>query len=134
MIFEKQEGNVMQDEPSIRIQKVSEVYHHALSELLLKDVQNPNLKGVTITQVIFTPDLRLAKIYFFVSGNKTATERALKGFIRSKGFIKKEMAERVHMKYSPDLRFYYDNSFEEKERIDTLFKKIGSTDDESQSD
>lgn len=116
----------MEQSPSIRIQQVSELYHHALSELVLHEIQDPNLRGITITHVTFTPDLKLAKVYFHTDGGESEQNRVLKGFVRSKNFIKKQMAQRVHLKYTPDLRFYYDNTFDEKRRIDELFQKIGT--------
>lgn len=122
----------MFQEPSVRIQQVSELYHNELSDLLVKDIQNPNLKRTIITQVLFTPDLRLAKVYFHIDGDEHMVDTALKGFVRSKGFIKKEMAKRVNLKYSPDIRFYYDNTFEERDRIERLFHEIGNDNGESE--
>lgn len=115
----------MNEEPSIRLQQVSEMYHHEISQMLIHDLQDPNLRGASVTQVVFTPDLKLAKIYFHITGGDAEIDRVLKGFVRSKGFIRRELSQRVSLKFAPDIKFYYDNTFDEKVRIDGLFQKIG---------
>lgn len=114
----------MNPEPSVRLQQVSEMYHHEISQMLIHDLQDPNLRGVSITQVLFTPDLKLAKIYFYREGGETEAQNILKGFVRSKGYLRRELSHRVQLKFVPELKFYYDNTFDEKLRIDNLFKQI----------
>jgi len=109
---------------SKRLQRVSEAYQHELSQILHLDVRNPSLAGVYITNVVFTPDLRLAKIYFNISGGRVREEEVLEGFARSKSYFRRELAQRVQLKYAPDLKFYFDESLEIKERMDELFKEI----------
>ena len=126
----------MNSEPSVRLQQVSEMFQHAISQMLIHDLNDPNLRGARITQIVFTPDLKLAKIYYYSEGGEDDAARILKGFVRSKNFIRKELGVRVPLKFSPELKFYYDNTFDEKLRIDTLFQQIEaeSKTDESQND
>lgn len=107
-----------------RIERLSEAYLKELSEILHHQVRDPCLSGVYITQVVFSPDLRLAKIYFNVSGGRVREQEVIKGFERSKGYLRRELANRVTIKYSPDIKFYFDDSFEVKNKIDQLFKEI----------
>ena len=122
------------DQQSVRLQQVSEMYHHAMSQMLLHDLQDPNLRGAQITQVVFTPYLKLAKIYFYIAGGENEADRVLKGFIRSKNFIRRGLSQTVQLKFAPDIKFYYDNTFDEKNRIDQLFHKLESQKNESQTD
>ena len=119
-----------------RVEQVADEYKRHLSALLLTDIEDPAIKGLTITQIIFTPDLKLAKVYYYVSeADESLRNDILKGFLRCKGFIKREMARRVLLKYQPDLRFYYDDSFDEKHHIDQLFDQIqGESHGDSQTD
>lgn len=107
-----------------RSERLSEAYLKELSDILHRQVRDPLLTGVTVTKVVFTPDLRLAKVYFNVSGKRVREREVIEGFERSKGFLKRELANRVQMKYSPDIKFYYDDSFEVKKQIDQLFQEI----------
>lgn len=122
------------NEPSVRLQQVSEMFHHEISQMLIHELQDPNLRGSRVTQVVFTPDLKLAKVYFYSEGGEVEAPKILKGFVRSKNFMRRELSQRVPLKFSPDLKFYYDNTFDEKLRIDSLFQQIESKTDESQSD
>lgn len=108
----------------LRIQKASETYRHELSRLLYFEIDNPHLTGITITKVLFTPDLKLAKIYFLCEGGRNREQETVRAFVRSKGFLRKELAARVNLKHAPDLKFFYDDTEEVKTSIDHLFKQI----------
>ena len=104
--------------------RVAEAYQKEITEVLHRDVRDPRLNGVSVTQVIFTPDLRLAKVYFTVSGGRVREKEVLDGFEHSKGFLRRELSQRVRIKFSPDLKFYFDDSVEVNNRMDELFRAI----------
>lgn len=104
--------------------RLSEAYLRELSAILLNRVHDPRLKGVYVTQVQFTPDLKLAKVYFNVSEGRIREAEILDGFEQCRGFIKKEISKEINIKNTPDLKFYYDNLEEEQNRIDQLFDQI----------
>lgn len=106
------------------MQRLCEAYMKELSQIILYNMRDPRLSGVYLTQVGFTPDLRLAKIYFNAAGGRVREAEILEGFESSKGFLRRELSDRVEMKFSPDLKFFYDESAEEKERIDRLFFEL----------
>ena len=107
-----------------RLNRVAEAYQHELSKLLHLETREPRLQGVWVTQVIFTPDLKLAKIYFNVNGGRVREDEVIAGFEHCKSFLRRELSQRVKMKYVPDLKFYFDESAEVNQRIDELFKEI----------
>jgi ribosome-binding factor A len=107
-----------------RLQRMCSAYEKELSELLLFHTRDPRLADVQVTRVVFAPDLRLAKIYFSVSGGRVREKEVIDGFEHSKGFLKKELATRVRTKFVPDLKFYFDGSQEEREKMDRLFYQI----------
>jgi ribosome-binding factor A len=114
----------MEKNDNKRLNRVSEAYQHELAQMLHLEVRDPRLAGVWITRVKFTPDLRLAKVYFNVDGGRVREEEVLYGFERSKGFLRHELAQRVQLKFAPELKFYYDESAEVGERLDELFRQI----------
>lgn len=107
-----------------RLERFAEAYQRELSDILRFHVRDPRLSGITITHVVFTPDLRLAKVYFDIAGGKARVREVIQGLIKSKGFLKRTLAERVEVKFAPDLKFYHDESSEVKEEIDDLFERI----------
>jgi ribosome-binding factor A len=78
----------------------------------------------TITGVQVSRDLRLAKIYFCTPGGENARQDALDGFERARGFVKRELAQRLTLRYMPDLQFYYDGSIDYGARIEQLLKAV----------
>ena len=101
-----------------------------LSDLILKGINDPRLAQATITGVAMTRDLRIAKIYFAAHGGEHDEAALAAGFESAKGFIKRELARELGLRYMPELKFYYDTSFDYGARIDRVLKRIRS-DDES---
>jgi ribosome-binding factor A len=89
-----------------RSQRVGDLILREISYLLLRKVKDPRIKGATITEVQMT--------------KKAAQE----GFESAKGFIRKDVGEKLNLRYVPDIRFKYDNSLEYGQEIDSLLNKI----------
>jgi len=119
--------------PFKRADRVSEQIQRALAELLVRQISDPRLAQAVISGVVMSPDLKLAKIYFSVAGGEAAREEALDGFASARGFLKRELAGRLGLRYMPDLRFYYDESFDYGARIDQLLAKLKPSDGSDQS-
>jgi ribosome-binding factor A len=112
--------------PYSRADRVSGLIQEILSNLLKKDIHDPRLKMVTITNVKMSRDLRLARIYFSIYGGKNKAEAAADGFESARGFIKRSLARRLGLRYMPDLTFFYDESFDYGTHIEELLKSITS--------
>ena len=110
--------------PYSRADRVSGLIQEVMSELLKKDIHDPRLKMVTITNVKMSRDLKLARIYFSIYGGHSKAEAAAKGFESARGFIKRSLARRLNLRYMPDLNFFYDDSFDYGTHIDELLKRI----------
>ncbi len=96
----------------------------ALSKLLLSDINDPRLEMAVITGVKMTRDLRMARIYFAISGGKVTKNEAVDGFKSALGYIKRTLAGQLGLRYMPELRFYYDESFDYFSKIDNVLKSI----------
>jgi ribosome-binding factor A len=107
---------------------VGEHIRRALSELLAKSIHDPRLDAVTISGVDVTADLKLATVHFTISGGDNAKARALKGFFSAKGFVKRELARSLGLRYMPELRFFYDASFDRGERIERIIHELKQND------
>ncbi len=107
-----------------REQRLSEAYLHELASMLVTELVDPALKGVYVTRVKFSRDLSLADIYFATVDGRAQEQAAKQAFLDSKGLIRRELAHRVNMKYTPDLRFFYDDTEELQQKIDNLIRKI----------
>jgi len=105
-----------------------------ISDLLLRRVKDPRIGFVTITGVELSPNLRYAKVFYSVVGAEEDQKRAGQGLESAGGFIKRELARRLQLKFMPDIEFHYDSSLEYGDRMERLFKELqgaGSEDRES---
>ncbi len=108
--------------PYTRAERISGKIQQVITELLNRKMQDPRVEMATISSVKMTPDLRVANIYVTVFGNQERIDNALIGFRNSKGFIKKSIAPKLGLKYMPDLKFFYDDSFDKAAQMDKLIK------------
>ncbi len=77
-----------------------------------------------------TPDLKLAKIYFSVLSPKQTIREIEIGLNRKKKVFRKYLGQSLRIKNTPELKFYYDNTIEESNRINELLAKIHSNKDD----
>lgn len=114
----------MNVKPFARADRVSGLIHEALSTLLQKSIHDPRLESVSITGIKISPDLKLAKVYFVISDHISTKEDALDGFKKAKGFIKYSLAQKLKLRYMPDLQFYYDDSIDYGFHMNSVLKKL----------
>ena len=110
--------------PFARSDRVGGQIQKILSEILLKKVKDPRLKNASITDVKLSRDLRIARVYFVISGNKKNIEEALEGFKSALGYVKRTVARQLGLRYMPDLKFFYDESFDYGSHIDNVLKAL----------
>jgi len=112
--------------PFARSDRVGGQIQKILSEILLKKVKDPRLKNASITDVKLSRDLRIARIYFVISGNKKNIEAVLEGFNSAVGYVKRTLARQLGLRYMPDLKFFYDESFDYGSHIDNVLKALNA--------
>ena len=100
-----------------------------IATLLLNRVKDPRVKGVTITGTKLSNDLKMARVYFSVIGEKSEVEMALNGLNSAKGFIKREIGLRMKLRYVPEIKFVHDPSLESGSYLDGIFQEIKKNDD-----
>ena len=110
--------------PFSRSDKVSGLIQKVLSDILKKNINDPRLKMATITSVNVSRDLKTARIYFSISGGKKNIKNAGDGFESAKGYIKRTLAKKLGLRYMPDIKFFYDETFDYGSHIDELLKLI----------
>ena len=117
---------------SIRTEKVAEEIKHKLNTAMSKDLSEIGGLGlVTISKVIITPDLKLAKVYLTFLGNKEPVEKCLEKINAKKKHIRYILAKHIILKYMPDLNFYYDDTAEYADKMQRLINKIHKEEENS---
>ena len=119
----KKRHSSQQKEVSQRQLRVQELLRSALNEILIRgDSKNPILDNIliTITYVDVSPDLRNAKFYI-VPSDTNKIEIVIESFNESKKIIRKKIADKVKLKYVPEISFFFDETINEIKRLDELF-------------
>jgi ribosome-binding factor A len=109
---------------STRQEKVEEQLKIEISDIVRRELKDPRVGFLTITDVEITPDLRHARVFFSVLGDDQAREGTLKALRSASKFIRGEVGKRVRMRYIPELDFRVDASIEQGARIFELLQKI----------
>jgi len=109
--------------------RVAERIREEISLILQNRVKDPGAGSITVTDVTVTADLRLARVHYSVLGGEEERLSARDALRRSKGFIRKELGQVLRIRYSPDLAFLYDASYERGSRIERLLRDAGTPGD-----
>lgn len=115
--------------PFVRSDRVSGQIQKVLSDILLKKIKDPRLEAATITSVKMSRDLKFARVYFITSGGKERMEEAIEGFKSALGYVKRTLAAKLGLRYMPELRFFYDDSFDYGSHMDKIIKIVKSEDE-----
>ena len=102
---------------SIRTDKIARTYQKEISNLINLELKDPSLGFVTITKVEVKNDLSQVTVFVSILGADKDKKDSIAALTRAKGFIRKEMAARVNMKFSPELVFELDISGEKLEEV-----------------
>jgi len=114
--------------------KVADTIRAELMNMLLSgEVHDPGVQSAVVSAVNITADLRLAKVYVraLALGADEKTKTALlKALERTKGFLRRELAQRLKLRYAPELRFYYDESIDRGADMEAILREIKQSDNE----
>lgn len=105
-----------------RIGRINEEFRKELSDIIrnMKDPRIPMMTSVVTVNV--TPDLRYAKIYISVMGTEEEQNAAISALKKSAGYVRRELGNRMKMRYTPEPVFELDHSMEHGARITELLK------------
>jgi ribosome-binding factor A len=117
-----------------RAKRVADRIHEELAEIVQREVSDPRLVGIAVTSVEVDRELAYATIYVtsFLSDNPQ--EEVLAGLESAQGFLRRHLARRIQVRSFPQLRFRWDDSQIQAERIDELLNQIHTEDEESGKD
>jgi ribosome-binding factor A len=110
--------------PSQRQLRVGETIRRALADVLMRgELHEPDLDGVAITvgEVRCSPDLKVATVFVLPLGGRDA-ERILAALERARSELRRQVTRAVSLKFSPELRFKLDETFD---RIDDTRRMLG---------
>ncbi len=109
---------------SVKQQRMADQIRSVLSELLRVEVRDPRVKNVTVTRVNLDREMEYADIYVNALGDESRRDEVLIGLESGKGFLRRELASRVHVRHMPDLHFHWDFNLEHGEHMNRLLDDL----------
>ena len=109
----------MKGKRSGRPEKLGDLIQRELSDLLQRELRDPGVGMITITAVDVSPDFSHAKV-LYTTLEPAHVADASKGLKRASGFLRSQLARRLKLYTTPELRFEYDESVERGDRLSRL--------------
>ena len=108
-----------------RINRISEEITREVSDIVRTEVKDPRIsKLFSIVKTELSGDLHYARIHFSVMGTEEDRENTLKGLKKASGFIRRELASRLNIRYTPELQFVPDQPIEYSVEISQKIKEL----------
>ncbi len=114
----------MKGKDTRRIDKLGDLIKEEISNLLIKEIRDPRIGMLTITDVEVSRDIRAAKVFYTVSGDDNARREAQRGLESAVGFIRSSVAHNLTIRRMPELTFMFDKSLDYGQKIDRILEEL----------
>jgi ribosome-binding factor A len=116
---------------SHRIKRVNTLIRREISELIQHELRDPRLdEFIAVTEVDTSPDLKYAKIFISAMGGQQEEQKILGILNSASGFLRTALANKINLRYTPELHFLWDNSIEHGDRILRLIDEVTQKDNQ----
>lgn len=112
----------------LRVRKIQEFIKQEVSNILLRELKDPRLGFVTVTDARITGDLREATVYVSLFGKPEEKQNTMKALKNATGYIRTEVGRRLGIRYSPTIKFKEDTSLDYGMKIDKILRDIEKKD------
>ena len=109
---------------SVRLERVEKALKQEIGRILAHEMNDPRIGFATVTRVEMAADIRSAKVHVAVLGDEKERKSTLAALRHAKGYLQKEAASRLQMKFTPTLSFYIDNGPEKSVRMIKLIDDV----------
>lgn len=108
----------------IRQKRTAEQIQGILSELFLRELQDPRLKNLTFTKVVIDRELRYSDIYVNALGDDSREDDVMAALQGAVGYLRRELATRLRLRTVPQLHFHWDPTLAQAEHINMLLDNL----------
>jgi ribosome-binding factor A len=109
---------------SHRTQRVADLIREVLADVIRRELRDPRIGFVTLTDVRVTADLKHARIFVSELGEQEEREASLAALNRAAGFLRHALGREVRLKHIPELVFVHDTVADSGRRVDDLLRQI----------
>lgn len=111
-----------------RLDRVNQLIKEEISTLLQRELKDPRLGFVTVTEVETTKDLRSAKVFVSVLGDERQWAASLAALASARGFVRNWLRQHLELRVTPEVDFRADRSLEHAARIQAILKNVQGED------
>jgi ribosome-binding factor A len=105
--------------------RVAHELQREIGAIIARGLKDPRITGfITVTGAKMSPDLKQATVYVSIHGDEKVRRDTLAGLVAAAGFLKREAARAIRLRWVPDLHFSYDGSVAEGDKIERLLKEV----------
>ncbi len=108
----------------MRAQRIADRIREEISEMLIQEISDPRLAGISVTDVKVDRELAYAEVYVSTYEGSERSAEILEGLKHAQGFLRRELALRVDIRSFPQLRFHWDPTFERAEHIEKIIATL----------
>ena len=108
----------------VRLQRIADRIRQELSEMLIREISDPRLKLIYVTDVKIDKELAFADVYVSAIEGVSRSKDVLAGLESASGFIRRTLASRVELRAFPRLRFHWDMTPENADRIEKKLAEL----------
>lgn len=108
----------------MRSARIADRIREELSEMLVQEISDPRLAGISITDVTVDREMAYADIFFSALEGSQRSGEILEGFAHAQGYLRRELSQRIDLRVFPRLRFHWDPTFERAEHIEKLIDSL----------
>jgi ribosome-binding factor A len=118
---------------SRRTERLNHLLRQEITDLLQREAKDPRLSVmVSVTRVSVSADMHFAKVFVSVLGTEEEKKGLLAGLHAASGFLRRELASRLSLRYTPDLSFVYDDTMEQAGKVIRLIDQVSSSETKTQ--
>jgi ribosome-binding factor A len=111
---------------SSRASRVGDQIRAELASVLTREVHDPGIGFLTITQVKVSPDLQQARVYYTTFGDDQSRRESARALGRATPFLRRQVGHRLRLKRVPELTFLFDEAIEKSDRIERILQELNT--------
>jgi ribosome-binding factor A len=108
----------------IRLQRIADRIRQELSEMLIREISDPRLQQIFVTDVKVDRELAYADVYVSAVEGAERSEEVLAGLESASGFLRRMLSARIELRTFPRLRFHWDPTPEHADHIEKLLMQL----------
>ena len=116
---------------SMKNTRINGEVQRVLAEVIRAEIKDPRISPLTsVVSVEVAPDLKTCKAWISVYGDEEAQKATIEGLKSAEGFIRKELARRINLRNTPEIRFIVDQSTDYGVKMSKLIDEVNRTNDQ----